>query len=304
MRHSVRPPTKTPATPAGTTAQPWGTWTTPYGELTPHGGEGARLMGAYYRTFLGARGLLPREGCAVSGDIVAWGQRQAAGDQDRRDVRRGPAARLRPEGRPSGQRGERPDLPPGRRRRRRRRTQGRPAPEARCGRRGQGPRRTSRCCNACWVVTRRPRPAAASSASLRTSQPTRTTRPDLGGALSIASTAGQTILLEYVEGKPMSEVGWGRVSKADIQAMLRFHPVKFHYEVGAPYIAERYAAPVAKEVLNALKGEGGTEGKLTMLVEPRHQHRGPARLPGRAFHRRRLSAGRSAARRGHRASSS
>jgi 4-phytase/acid phosphatase len=90
--------------------------------------------------------------------------------------------------------------------------------------------------------------------------------PDLEGALSVASTAGQTVLLEYVEGKPMNEVGWGRASKADIQAMLRFHPVKFHYEVGAPYIAERYAAPVAKEVLGALSGAEGAGGKLTMLV--------------------------------------
>ena len=53
MRHSVRPPTKSPATPEGTTAQPWSTWTTPFGELTPHGAEGARLMGVYSRTFAG-----------------------------------------------------------------------------------------------------------------------------------------------------------------------------------------------------------------------------------------------------------
>jgi 4-phytase/acid phosphatase len=89
---------------------------------------------------------------------------------------------------------------------------------------------------------------------------------DVEGALSVASTAGQTVLLEYVEGKPMDQVGWGRASKADIQAMLRFHPVKFHYEVGSPYVAERYAAPVAKEVLGALTGAEGTGGKLTMLV--------------------------------------
>jgi 4-phytase/acid phosphatase len=72
MRHSVRPPTKSPATPEGTTAQPWSTWTTPFGELTPHGAEGARLMGVYNRTFLGARGLIPRDGCAPKGEIVAW----------------------------------------------------------------------------------------------------------------------------------------------------------------------------------------------------------------------------------------
>jgi 4-phytase/acid phosphatase len=70
--------------------------------------------------------------------------------------------------------------------------------------------------------------------------------------------------LEYVEGKPMSEVGWGRASKADIQTMLRFHALKFHYEIGAPYVAERYAAPVAQKILGALSGAQGP--KLTMLV--------------------------------------
>jgi 4-phytase/acid phosphatase len=112
--------------------------------------------------------------------------------------------------------------------------------------------------------------------------------PDLEGALSIASTGGQTVLLEYVEGKPMDQVGWGRASKADIQAMLRFHPVKFHYEVGAPYIAERYAAPIAKRVLSALNGEADT-GPPDLAGRPRHQHRRPARLLRRPLHRRRLS---------------
>jgi 4-phytase/acid phosphatase len=62
----------------------------------------------------------------------------------------------------------------------------------------------------------------------------------------LASTAGQTVLLEYVEGKPMDQVGWGRASKADIHAMLRFHTGEVPLRGGSPYIAERYAAPIAK----------------------------------------------------------
>src|SRR5205085_2388697 len=89
--------------------------------------------------------------------------------------------------------------------------------------------------------------------------------PDLGGALGVASTAGQSLLLEYVEGKPLAEVGWGRAAKADLTSVLRFHSTKFFYEARTPYVAERAAAPIARRILAALGGEPGT-GKLTVLV--------------------------------------
>jgi len=266
MRHSVRPPTKSPATPEGTTAQPWGTWTTAYGELTPHGAEGARLMGAYYRTFLGARGLLSSQGCASAGDIVAWasgksraiktaemfveglqpgcGLKVAHPDSEDNDPIFHPAEGIDGDVALKAAQRQKPGV----------------ANEARVHAKdfavlqrvlGCDPATKAGC-----GIAQKPSHLTANKGDT----------PDLGGALSVASTAGQTVLLEYVEGKPMNEVGWGRASKADIQAMLRFHPVKFHYEVGAPYIAERYAAPVAKEVLNALAGAEGTGSKLTMLV--------------------------------------
>lgn len=266
MRHSVRPPTKSPATPPGTTVQPWGTWTTPYGDLTPHGGEGARLMGAYYRTFLGARGLLPRDGCAASGDIVAWasgksraiktaemfvdglqpgcGLKVAHPDSEENDPIFHPAEGIDGDVALKAAQRQKPGV----------------AAEARVHARDFAVLQRVLGCD---PATKAGCGVAAKPSHLN-ANPGDT--PDLEGALSVASTAGQTILLEYVEGKPMAEVGWGRASKADIQAMLRFHPVKFHYEVGAPYIAERYAAPIAKEVLAALSGAEGTGGKLTLLV--------------------------------------
>jgi len=266
MRHSVRPPTKSPATPPGTTAQPWGGWTTAYGDLTPHGAEGARLMGAYYRTFLGARGLLPRDGCAASGDIVAWasgksraiktaemfveglqpdcGLKVAHPDSEENDPIFHPAEGVDGDVALKAAQRQKPGV----------------AAEARVH--AQDFAVLQRVLG-CDPATKAGCDIAAKPSHLN-ANPGDT--PDLEGALSVASTAGQTILLEYVEGKPMAEVGWGRASKADIQAMLRFHPVKFHYEVGAPYIAERYAAPIAKEVLAALSGAEGTGGKLTLLV--------------------------------------
>jgi 4-phytase / acid phosphatase len=257
MRHSVRPPTKAQATPAGTTAQPWSSWTTPYGDLTPHGAEGARLMGSYYRTFLGARGILPREGCAPAGDVVAWasskpraiktaeafaeglqpgcGLKVARPDSEETDVIFHPSSIIDGDIALKASQRQKPGL----------------AAE------------TKALAKEFAILERvLGKPLDKGSSHL---QSAKGDNAEVEGALGIASTGGQTVLLEYVEGKPMNEVGWGRASKADIQAMLRFHTVKFRYEVGPPYVAQRYAAPVAAEILKALNGEAGT-GKLTLLV--------------------------------------
>jgi 4-phytase/acid phosphatase len=256
MRHSVRPPTKAQATPAGTAAQPWSSWTTPYGDLTPHGAEGARLMGSYYRTFLGARGILPREGCAPTGDIVAWasskpraiktaeafveglqpgcGLKVARPDSEETDVVFHPASIIDGDLALKASQRQKPGI----------------AAE------------TKAMAKEFAILDRILGRRLDRTSHLEVAKDD---NASLEGALGIASTAGQTVLLEYVEGKPMDQVGWGRASKADIQALLRFHTVKFRYEVGNPYVAQRYAAPVAAEILKALNGEAGT-GKLTLLV--------------------------------------
>ena len=258
MRHSVRPPTKAQATPAGTTAQPWGSWTTPYGDLTPHGAEGARLMGAYYRTFLSARGLLPGQGCAASGDIVAWASGKSRAIKTAESFVEGlqPGCGLKV-AHPDSEEND-PIFHPSAI------IDGDLALKA-AQRQKPGVTAETKALAKEFAILQRvlgvdiaKRPSTLEAA--------KDDNANLEGALGIASTAGQTVLLEYVEGKPMSEVGWGRASKADIQALLRFHTVKFRYEVGPPYVAERYAAPVAKEILAALSGETGTGGKLTLLV--------------------------------------
>jgi 4-phytase/acid phosphatase len=265
MRHSVRPPTKSPSTPEGTTAQPWSTWTTPFGELTPHGAEGARLMGVYNRTFLGARGLIPRDGCAPKGEIVAWASGKSRAIKTAESFVEGlqPGCGIVVEHPVSED--DDPVFHP---------AEGIDGAIAFAAAQRQKPgvAAEARVHAADFAVLQKVLgcdPATKAGCDLA-KQPSslhenKGDSPDIEGALSIASTGGQTVLLEYVEGKPMDQVGWGRASKADIQAMLRFHPVKFHYEVGAPYIAERYAAPIAKRVLSALNGEADTV-RLTLLV--------------------------------------
>lgn len=264
MRHGIRPPTKAVATPAGTTAQPWAAWSSPYGELTPRGGEGARLMGVYYHAFLSARGLLGRDGCAADGDVVAFasskqraiktaemfveGLQPGCGvkvdrpDSEDNDLIFHPSEGIDGDIALQAALRQKPGLAAEPRLR---------AAEFAVLQRVLG----------CDPVTKAGCDIAKKPSHLEAAK---NDTPELEGALSVASTGGQTVLLEYLEGRPMSEVGWGRASKADIQAMLRFHTLKFHYEVGAPYVAERYAAPVAQKILDALSGAQGP--KVTMLV--------------------------------------
>ncbi len=257
MRHSVRPPTKAQATPQGTTTQPWSSWTTPYGDLTPHGAQGAKLMGTYYRTLFGARGLLPREGCAPAGDVVVWASSKSRAIKTAESFVEGlqPGCGLKV-ARPESEETDVIFHPSSI-------IDGDIALKASLRQKPGIAAETKALAKEFAVLKRVLGVDNAKQGSHL--EAAKGDNASLEGALGLASTAGQTVLLEYVEGKPMSEVGWGRASKADIQAMLRFHPVKFRYEVGPPYVAQRYAAPVAKEILAALGGEAGT-GKLTLLV--------------------------------------
>jgi 4-phytase/acid phosphatase len=87
-------------------------------------------------------------------------------------------------------------------------------------------------------------------------------RPDVGDPFGLASTASQTFLLEYLEGKPMQDVAWGRLTRQQIEDLLEFHTLKFYYEGRAPYVAARAASPLASRMLAAM--EHGP--KLTVLV--------------------------------------
>jgi 4-phytase/acid phosphatase len=89
-------------------------------------------------------------------------------------------------------------------------------------------------------------------------------RPELTGPMAIGSTVGQTLLMEYLEGMPMREVGWGRVTRDDIEDLLVFHPIKFRYENGPASAARRSAGPLMRHMMEGLAQSG--EGLRLMLL--------------------------------------
>ncbi len=87
-------------------------------------------------------------------------------------------------------------------------------------------------------------------------------RPKLTGALDRASTAAQILLLEYADGKPMAEVGWGRATAADVTALSQFHALEFAILARPGPIARANMAGLTPPILRAMAGEGP---KLVMI---------------------------------------
>ena len=50
----------------------------------------------------------------------------------------------------------------------------------------------------------------------------------------------------------MADVAWGRASRADLERMLRFHPLKFRYSNRPPYVAAAGAKAIVAEMIAAL----------------------------------------------------
>lgn len=269
MRHGVRPPTRAKVTPEGINDLPWPEWPVGLGELTPHGYAAVRLVGQWDRAHWSGRGLLPAQGCPQAGELE-----MAASSKSRTQA----TARALIEGLAPGctikvdfpatpaqdvefhplDAGAMPiDADEAVR-----------AVEALAPVGGMqaeiiahasqfalldralgctGPRARSGC-----------RLAAMRPAIVRNEGD----RPDVGDPFGIASTASQTFLLEYLEGMPMSDVAWGRLTRPQIETLLDFHTLKFRYEGRAPYVAARAASPLAARMLLAMR----TGPKLTVLV--------------------------------------
>jgi 4-phytase/acid phosphatase len=273
MRHGVRPPTKSDVTPKGTTAQPWPVWATGIGELTPHGAKGARLMGEYNRVYLASRGLVPATGCPAA-NVAYYASGKARAIDTAKSFAAGfapgcaakvefpPSDKQDPEFHPTDS-GMKLDpalakaaalkLAPG---------GDLKAVSAGLSEEFALLQQVMKCCSAAYCDATKK--SACSLGDTPTHVATNEGKPSLDGALGIASTAAQTLLLEYVEGKPAAEIGWGRAGKPEIQKLLRFHSVKFSHEVRPPYVAERYAGPLARRILDALDKPDAP--RLTMLV--------------------------------------
>ncbi|MDO6414978.1 histidine-type phosphatase [Sphingomonas sp. BIUV-7] len=271
MRHGVRPPTKDPAMPAGIAAEAWPMWDTKPGFLTSRGAQAVETLGRADRAALAADALLPATGCPAAGSIAL------ISDSDQRTIATGDAwaAGFAP-GCPVGNAHKPQDeadpvfgaieqgvvdydpqaadaavaaaLPAG----------GIAAVEAK--ERTNLARLDAILCgpatSACGLTTRHSGIAPAKPGE----------RSKLTGALDRGSTAAQILLLEYADGKPLSEVGWGRATPADVTALGSLHATEFALLARPKYLAARNVAPIAKILRQALVPPTSGSPKVTIVV--------------------------------------
>ena len=265
MRHGVRPPTQANADLAKYAAQPWPEWPVAPGELTPHGGETVRLMGETLRAAYVADRLLPAHGCAPSGQVTDW-----ADGTDQRTRRTGEIAAeaLQPGcGLKTGWAAPQPRDPI-------------------FGGTDAGGCKVDAA--HAFALAAPPPPAErrrleAATARLQAILAPNACQGGPGTCFANApadrgffpATAGlaEDILLEYADDKPMSEVGWGRASPADIAAVMPLHEAAFARIRDNVYASARRGAPMTRVILAALAGErvsGGPQSgpglKLLLLA--------------------------------------
>lgn len=273
MRHGVRPPTKAQPLPEGFASDPWPSWPVAPGWLTPHGAQAVTLLGRYDRSAWAGRGLLPTAGCAASLDVWA--------DVDERTVKSAEAwlegfapgcriAVLHADGdsdplfSPSFDSGNavlaiNQRMGPGG-------IQAKAvAQRARLDLLGK----VLGCCRspACPPVADTAAVSACDLTDLPTEvRPGRQGRASLEGALDIGSTGSQILMLEYTEGRPMSEVGWGRVTREQIEDLLALHAAQYDILIRPPFVGRSNAGPIAQRMLKAISAPGARRPAVTVLL--------------------------------------
>ena len=287
-RHGVRSPIPSQSELDAWTASPWPIWdcdgkVCDRGQLTPRGRMLAEQMGTYYRGYLAE--LIPADQCPDAREVFVWADVTERTRETGLALLRG----FRPPSCNLAQyfhtahgahdrifhpvRGgdERCKLDPARAER---------DMTARAGgslshvaRRLHNELTTAqsalRCCQpslcqAAWNKTCRQPPPAPKACTLTDRLPSclvrhpetgPATQVTLGGALRMASTFAELLLLEYANGFAQSEVGWGRITRAQMTQVFRLHTTAFALEQRTPYVAALQGSMLLRKILLALKDE-------------------------------------------------
>ncbi len=263
-RHGVRSPTKDPEAMSRYSAQRWPDWPVEPGILTDHGRRNVVLMGAWLRADYARKGLWPAKGCLTPGAAYVW-----ADGKDQRTRVSGlalldgafPGCGLTDEHGPDG------------------------ATDAvfsavsagLCPMDGEAARQSVLAQAGGDLDNPGPGYEAAKAALAKILDPASGPCLDekgacflaghnvlrgggedglkMSGPLSDASTVTEGLFLEYAEGKPAGEVGWGRAASAQaIASVMPLHDIYSDLMRRNPYIAAHNGAFLARAVLAGLDG--------------------------------------------------
>jgi 4-phytase/acid phosphatase len=270
QRHGVRPPSSTKEiTPLA--AEPWPTWDVPDGQLTSHGKQAIAELGKWEGQMLRSRGFLS-EGCPKPGDVFAWansGYQRTIDSADTLLPVMFPGCGLKaghlnttkqdPLFTASEFDVGRLDQDQARKAVMERMGGGLDRPDPRLTTLMAELQSVLHCCSVtlCQETVKKDsctfadRPSALS--------PTAEGRNvNWTGPMGQASTIAQVLLLEYANGFPPEQVGWGRASTAEAVIRLsELRKIKYEYQERVPYIARRGASNILNQILLALEAGAG-----------------------------------------------
>ncbi|MGA3160666.1 MAG: histidine-type phosphatase [Terracidiphilus sp.] len=247
-RHGVRPPTVANSVIDLRSSSAWPEWEVPVGFLTPHGALAIRQMGAYMRLDLARKGLFPAIGCPGSNEIYLYA------DTNERTITstRSTFAGLEPgcDPLPVHIVAAAPGIAdpifmpiPG--------TFPPPSAEA-----VAADQRATLGNDPDAFFSLAANPGLKELADILAPDPAHpAAKPILGDPMPLAAAPSliEDFLLEYVDGKPMSEVGWGRV---DVPILLRLMPIYvkgFDIVTRTPLSARSRGSNLVAHILDTLE---------------------------------------------------
>ena len=261
-RHGVRSPTWTNERLNEYSRQPWPQWPVAPGILTPHGKQLMKLFGTYYRARFAGQGLVSASGCGDAAKIFLW----ADTDERTRETAAGLAEGMMPgcpvdvhalEGNsqdPLFHAIRKPDA-----------LQMQTAFAALSGRIGNHPEALSGAYKQPLIAMQQMLFGCTQAAcSLSEKKSLLTTKPSLSmgsgehlaelkGPLTTAATFAENLQLEYLEGLPDAQVGWGKVDGAQVQALMTLHAASSDLVQRTPSIARMQASHLLDTILLTLE---------------------------------------------------
>ncbi|MGN8000734.1 histidine-type phosphatase [Sphingomonas sp. 22176] len=265
MRHGVRAPLDGEVPPATRTGQPWPRWDAPAEQVTPHGAAALRALAKADRRWFAAAGLVAANGCPDPAVVRLWtnsasrtiasGEAYAAGFA--------PGCRITVGHKPEGTND--PIFEP---------LGAHPAAfDA-----SRAVESIDRYTGGAEALTRRhaaglkllEQVLACPAAPCSPAEPS-SVRPsedghgiDLKGPIRAASGTAQVLMLQYLEGLPPAQVGWGRATPARLEALGAVHGALFDVFSRPPYMAAFQMAPTVDRITQDLTAT--TAPKLDVLV--------------------------------------
>ena len=256
MRHGVRPPTKPASTMAPLTDAVWPTdqaWGAEPGELTPHGGLAIRRLGTDLRNYYAGAGLFSASG-SMADQTLIWADRA---DQRTRETGRMLATGLDQDHShavPVVWSKAIPDplfdalsagvckLNPDQAQKAVLATGSLESPKMSAAlAKMQTILAPTACQKGAGICLAGPSELRATEQEVK-----------IAGPLSTGATVSEVFLLEYENGMPMTQVGFGRATAGDIEQLLAIHEYTSNLTRRTAYIATRRAYVLTKFILAAL----------------------------------------------------